>query len=133
METQHTSNIRPLQIVRIALIMGPLSIGVLAVGVPALWAITPGLVDGVEGYVQGGFILFFLGLFGGILALRSKCRAAESFAEKRSSTILGWGLGESGGLLGALYMMFVGDPTFFGAGIALQFLASFVLLPMPEQ
>lgn len=91
------------------------------------------VLRGVELYVTAGLVVVFLGLFGGVLALRSRWQAVEGFAEKKPLNIIGWALAEMASLLGVAYLFLGGSAVFLGAGLALQGLASFVLLPMPER
>jgi hypothetical protein len=121
-----------LNLIRLGLLGQTLSLGAIAWFVAGPRGVAPGLVEGVEPYVWGGLGLSFVGLFGGVLAVRSRWRSAASAADKRSANIIGWALAEAAGLLGAIYLLMVGDGVFFGAGLALQGLASFVLLPLPE-
>lgn len=92
---------------------------------------SPELFQGFENVVWYGFILFILGAFGGIIALQARWRAADGFPAKRKINIVGWALAEFPALLGGMYLMLGGDPTFFGMGLALMILAAFVLLPLP--
>ncbi|MFB6272312.1 MAG: hypothetical protein ABEL51_05390 [Salinibacter sp.] len=119
-----------LNIVRLALIAGTAIFGPVAWMVASMEDIE--VFTGNEVYIWIGLTVFFLSLFGGILLARSKWRVADTFEEKRSANIIGWALAESAALIGGLYMMVGGTPAFFGAGFALQLLASFVLLPVPE-
>lgn len=92
----------------------------------------PELVQGVEQYVWYGFILLFLGVFGGALTLQSRWASADDFEAKKGLNIAGWALAEFPALLGALYLLLVGDPTFFVIGLALMGFVAFVLLPVPS-
>ena len=123
---------KSLNFIRLGLLGQTLSLGAIAWFVAGTQGLTPGLFDGIEGYVWGGLGLSFVGLFGGVLAARSRWRSAESYADKHSANIMGWALAEAAGLLGAIYLMMGGNAVFFGAGLALQGLASYVLLPLPE-
>jgi hypothetical protein len=131
--TSQTADPRSFNIVRYALLAGTLSFGMIAWAVSGTRGLVPAIDDGIEVYVWSMLVLVFIGLFGGVLAVRSKWTAAETFDEKQSANIVGWALAESAGLLGGLYLLMVGNPLFFGAGIALQGMASFVLLPVPER
>jgi hypothetical protein len=57
--------------------------------------------------------------------------AATDFGAKRTYNIIGWALAEITGLLGAVYLLFVGDPTFFAFGLVLLGGTIFVWLPVP--
>jgi hypothetical protein len=132
---------RGLRIVRIALLTGVVVFGVITwilgrVVIPLPGPGTPplaaGLVQGIEAYVEYGFVLTFLGVFGGVIALRSRWKAADDFEAERQINIAGWALADFTALSGGIYLMLVGDPTFFGAGLAFMILTAFVLLPISE-
>ena len=112
--------------------------GVVFFGAVAWWmahmqgGIAPDLVDGIQGPVWIGLGVLFLALFAAVVALRSRRQSAEDGQAKHGATIMGWAVAESGGLIGCIYLLFVGDPTFFGVGLAFLLLATFVLLPIPD-
>lgn len=122
-----------LSAIRFSLLVAPVTIGV------ALWLVAdegglkPEVFQGMELYVTAGLVIVFLGFFGSVLVLRSRWQAAEDFDTKKTTNIIGWALAETASLLGVVYLFLVGNAVFFGAGLALQGLASFVLLPMPER
>lgn len=113
--------------------------GVLVFGAAA-WGLTvmkgagmaPDLVTGYEFFVWGGLGLLFLVLFAGVVGLRSRWDVAEDASTKQTVNIMGWAVAETGGLVGCVYFLLVGDPTFFGVGLALLILTTFVLLPIPS-
>lgn len=115
--------------------------GVVFFGGMAWWMVTlqegpgglaPDLVEGVEGPVWIGMAILFLALSAGIVVLRSRWKAAEQGPSKHTVNIMGWAVAEAGGLIGCIYLLLVGDPTFFGVGLAMLVLATFVLLPIPR-
>lgn len=123
---------RPLHIVRFALLISP----ILMAG--ALWIVVeqggmaPDVLVGREFYVTAGLVVVFVGVFGGLLTLRARWQAAETFDTRTTTNLIGWALAEGATLLGLAYLFLGGNALFFGAGLALQGLASFVLLPVPE-
>ncbi|WP_263785298.1 hypothetical protein [Salinibacter grassmerensis] len=130
---------RGLRIVRIALLTGIVVFGVITwilgrvvLPGPATPPLAAGLVQEIGAYVEYGFVLTFLGVFGGVIALRSRWKAAEDFEAERQINLAGWALANFTALSGGIYLMLVGDPTFFGAGLALMVLTAFVLLPISE-
>lgn len=123
---------KSLNVIRFALLVTPLFLALSVWIVAAEGGLKPEVFQGMELYVTAVLIIVFLGFFGGILALRSRWQAAEDFEAKKRADIIGWVLAEAASLLGIVYLFLVGNASFFGAGLALQGLASFVLLPMPE-
>lgn len=123
---------RPLHIIRFTLLISP----ILVAG--ALWtAVEPGSVapdvfEGSEFYVTAVLVVVFGGFFGGLLTLRARWQAAEAFDTRTTINLIGWALAEGATLLGLAYLFLMGNALFFGAGLGLQGLASFVLLPVPE-
>lgn len=124
---------RAFEIVRILLLVGVVLFGGIAwfLGrVQFAGGMAPNVFQGIESYVWYGFILTFVGVFGAAVALRSRWQAADDFKAERQINIAGWALAELTAILGGVYLMLVGDPTFFGAGLGLMIFASFVLLPI---
>lgn len=121
-----------LSLIRFSLLVAPVTVAVALWFVAEEGGLTPDVFQGIELYVTAVLGIVFLGVFGGLFALRSRWQAAEGFGAKRTTNIVGWALAESATLLGLGYWVLVGNALFFGVGMALQALASFVVLPLPE-
>lgn len=122
-----------LSLIRFSLLVAPVTVAVALWFVAEEGGLTPDLFQGMELYVTAVLVIVFLGIFGGVFALRSRWQAAEGFGVKKTTNIIGWALAESATLLGLGYWLLVGNALFFGVGMALQVLASFVVLPVPEK
>lgn len=126
---------RAFNLIRITLLLGVVIFGALAwllgrVLFPG--GMAPELIQGIESYVEYGFILTVIAIGGGVVALRSPWQAANDFEAERQINLVGWALAEFPALLGGGYLMLVGDPVFFGVGLVLMILTAFVLLPISD-
>ncbi len=71
-------------------------------------------------------------VFGGLVFLRQRAQATQEPGQRAAMAIAGFALGESVGLLGAVYLLLTDMATFFLMGLAVLALA-FLLFPGTPQ
>ena len=127
MSSSFVSTDTPLSIVRLALIVGTTLFGGIA------WFLANSIADGsgIAPELLNEFPLvpvvitaLFVVLVIGIAVVRVQQRAWGM------SPLAGWALAEVMAMLGAAYLLMVGDPVFFVAGLVAQLIVSFVVLPL---
>lgn len=123
-------NTTPLGIVRAALLMGQLMLGVAAVVVTqdgGLATDDPGMLRTVRLI----FAMTAMGVIALLFLIRRARKEAKTEEKQRTLCIAGWALGEGVGLFGGVYYLLSGDPSLFLAGL-LVFGLSWRFLPLPD-
>ena len=128
----NTDDLRALRTIQYGLLGGVLLLGIIAFVLvestgPLASELTP-----FEDYLVIGMAVLLLTLFGGTFVVRRQRTAATTPDAQRSQTIIGWAIVEAGGILGGVYLLLLGDPTFWAVGFAMQLFVVFVVLPLPN-
>lgn len=111
-----------LAIVRWALLVGATLFGAIAWAVAGDTGLAPDLLAQMPyapAVLTGCFVTIVLAVWG----LQHQPGVA-------SNPVIGWALAETMALLGGVYLLLVGDPTFWLVGLAAQLVVSFVVMPL---
>lgn len=111
-----------LSIVRWALLAGATLFGAIAWVIADGTGLAPGLLAQIP-YAPIVLTGFFVTIVLAVWGLQHQPKTA-------SNPVVGWALAETMSLLGGVYLLLVGDPTFWLVGLATQFVVSFVVMPL---
>lgn len=117
----------PLSVVRLGLLGGTTMLGLVAWVIAGSEGMAPELFSSIGEYAPMGMTALFVVLAIGIWVVRTQRRATGG------SPIVGWALAEGMAILGGIYFLLVGDPTFWIFGLAVQLFVSFVLMPISSR
>lgn len=117
----------PLPVIRLGLLGGTTLFGLVAWVIAGSEGIAPELFSSLGEYAPMGITALFVVLAIGVWVARTQQHASGG------SPIVGWALAEAMALLGGIYFLLVGDPTFWIFGLAVQLFVSFVFMPITSR
>lgn len=117
----------PLPVIRLGLLGGTTLFGLVAWVIAGSEGIAPELFSSLGEYAPMGITALFVVLAIGVWVARTQQHVSGG------SPIVGWALAEAMALLGGIYFLLVGDPTFWIFGLAVQLFVSFVFMPITSR
>ena len=110
--------------------------GVVVLGAIAIYMTKNGAVEPVSEEVASLLRMIFVAVLAGVAIVmfyfRRKRLALSEEDDPTTLNIIGWALGESVALFGAVILFLSGDPTYFLVGVVMM-LVAFVFFPVPHR
>lgn len=120
-----------LSIIRVAMLGGVVILGAVALYISKQGAIEP-LSESVLSTIRTVFILVLAATAVAMFYFRRKRMALARDDDPTTLNIVGWALGESTALFGAVILFLSGDLTYFLVGVVMM-LVAFVFFPIPQE
>ncbi len=130
MATTTNLNARTLGILRLALLMGVLVMGGICWYLGTSGQIADPAAEDLGGMFQVIFVVLLVGQGAALFFIKKRWEAMDTLAKKAPLNIVGWALGESLALLGAVAMLLTGGTLLYLGGL-LFFALAWIMFPIP--